>query len=89
MKTKLFVEGFPSWITDQDLRGLFLCHGTVLSATVVKGARGQSLEFGYVEMATPHEASAAIQRLNRTPLSGRHLLVKLAEQETTRLTWDG
>ncbi|BFU96091.1 MAG: hypothetical protein NTNFB02_28130 [Nitrospira sp.] len=77
MDTGLFVDGFPSSFTDQDLRELFINHGVVVSAKVVRDPRGRSLAFGYVEMATPHDANTAIQRLHRKALHGSILLVSL------------
>lgn len=82
MDTRLWVDGFPSCFTDDELRALFSRHGTVLSATIVKDARGQSLEFGYVEMSTPHEACSAIRQLHRTYFYGSVLLVSLNKRGT-------
>lgn len=84
MDTRLFVDGFPSCFTDQELRELFIRHGTVLSAKVVRDPRGRSLEFGYVEMATLHEANTAIQRLNRSKLDGGFLVVTMEKKDTTK-----
>lgn len=77
MTTRLFVDGIPSRFSDQQLLELFARHGTVVSAEVVRDLAGDSLQFGYVEMAAHEEAKLAILRLNRSPLYGRTLVVKL------------
>lgn len=76
MTTRLFVDGIPSRFSDQQLLALFASHGTVVSAEVVRDPAGDSLQFGYVEMATHEEAKLAIQRLNRSWLYGQALVVK-------------
>jgi RNA recognition motif-containing protein len=87
MSVRLFVDGIPSFFTDQQLKELFLRYGTVLSAEVAKDPRGRSLQFGYVEMAAPHEANMAILELNRSKLNGRFLLVMWDKRDTTGPTW--
>jgi RNA recognition motif-containing protein len=77
MTTRLFVDGVPSRFSDQQLLELFARHGTVVSVEVVRDPAGDSLQFGYVEMATHEEAKLAAQRLNRSWLYGRALVVKL------------
>lgn len=85
----LLVDGLPSFFTDQQLKELFRRYGTVLSAEVVRYPNGESLEFGYVEMATSDEASAAARRLNGTQLYGKVLRVKIDQQERNEPTWGG
>jgi RNA recognition motif-containing protein len=77
MGTRLFVDGIPSFFSDQQLKELFQRYGTVLSAEVMRYPDGESLEFGYVEIAAPEEADMAISRLNRTELYGHVLSVKV------------
>jgi len=87
MGTKLLVDGIPSFFTDQQLKELFSRYGTVLSTKVIRDPRAQSLKFGYVEMATLHEANTAIQQLNRSWLYGQALVVKMEKKDTTEPTW--
>ena len=75
MGIRLFIDGIPCFFTDQQLKELFNRYGTVLLAEVEKDTRGRSLQFGYVEMAAPHEANMAILELNRSKLNGRFVLV--------------
>jgi len=45
---------------------------------------GRSRGFGFVEMATPEEAAAAIEQLNGKEFSGRNLTVNEARPRTDR-----
>ena len=45
---------------------------------------GQSRGFGFVEMATPEEAQAAITALNGSQMDGRFLTVNEAKPKETR-----
>ncbi len=83
MTTRLFVDGIPSSFSDQQLLELFARHGTVVSAEVVRDPAGDSLQFGYVEMATHEEAKLAIRQLNRSSLHGQALVVKLETLRTS------
>ena len=87
MGTKLLVDGIPSFFTDQQLKELFSRYGTVLSTKVIRDSRARSLKFGYVEMATLHEANTAIQQLNRSWLDGQALVVKMEKKDITEPTW--
>lgn len=77
MGTRLFVDGIPPYFRDEELRKLFLRYGAVLSAVVMRYPNGESLEFGYLEMAVPEEADMTISRLNGTELYGHVLSVKV------------
>ena len=79
MGKKLFVDGFPTSCTDQQLYDLFVPFGQVLSARVIRGHRGESLRFGFVEMASEEEAVRAQQALHRTFLEGQSLIVTFAQ----------
>lgn len=77
----LFVEGFPTSVTDQELYSLFASVGQVLSAKVVKGLAGESLRFGFVEMASKVEAVQAKQALHRTDFKGERLIVNFVHTQ--------
>lgn len=87
MSAKLYVDGVPSFFTDQQLKELFLRYGNVVSAEVMRYPNGESLEFGYVEMATSDEASIAVLRLNKTQLYDQVLRVKIDRQVRDDPTW--
>jgi RNA recognition motif-containing protein len=75
MGSKLFLEGLPPSFSAQQLKDLLAPFGTVLSALVIIDPAGESLRMGKVEMSTPREAERAIQKLHRSHLQGKLLLV--------------
>src|SRR5207249_11226401 len=71
--------------SSEDLRAHFAQAGTVESASVVEDRMtGRSRGFGFVEMATPEEATAAIEQLNGKEFAGRNLTVNEARPRTDR-----
>ncbi|MFJ8795577.1 RNA recognition motif domain-containing protein [Streptomyces sp. NPDC102462] len=63
-------------VTDEGLRRAFEEFGQVVEAAVERdAATGYSRRFGFVEMSTPAEASAAVDALHRRDLDGRTLTV--------------
>ncbi|GKS56735.1 hypothetical protein YTPLAS18_02620 [Nitrospira sp.] len=85
MGSKLFVGGLPYAATEQELTDLFGQHGAVASAQIVTDKfTGQSRGFGFVEMATPAEAQAAINALNGSQFGGRSLTVNEAKPREPR-----
>ncbi len=85
MSTKLHVGNLSFRTTSEELRDLFAQAGTVESASVVEDRdTGRSRGFGFVEMATPEEAAAAIEQFNGKDLGGRNLTVSEARPKTDR-----
>ncbi len=85
MGSKLYVGGLPYATTESQLTTLFAAHGTVESARVIADKfTGQSRGFGFVEMSTTEEATAAITALNGTQLDGRSLTVNEAKPQEPR-----
>ncbi len=79
MPSKLYIGNLSYSVTSADLESLFSQAGKVESAAVVTDKfSGQSKGFGFVEMATPEEAAAAIDRFNETELKGRNIRVDQA-----------
>lgn len=68
----LFVEDFPTSVTDHQLYNVFAAVGQVLSATIMRSHTGESLRFGFVEMASEEEAIKAMQTLHRTLFEASH-----------------
>lgn len=88
MSKKLFVGGLPYAVTDDRLEEVFAAHGTVESARVVTDKfTGQSRGFGFVEMSSPTEATAAVTALNETDLDGRRITVAEARPREERSRW--
>ena len=65
MATKLYVGNLSFRTTSDELREAFSAVGTVESATVIEDREtGRSRGFAFVEMATPEQATAAIEAFN-------------------------
>ena len=80
MADKLFVGGLSFSTSSERLREIFAEAGRVESATVVTDRQtGQSRGFGFVEMATPEDADAAISRFNGAKVDGRQLKVERSQ----------
>ena len=85
MATKLYVGNLSFRTTSEDLREAFATIGTVESATVIEDRdTGRSRGFGFVEMATPDEAVAAIEQFNGKDFGGRNLTVNEAKPRADR-----
>ena len=85
MATKLYVGNLSFQTTSDDLKDHFAQAGTVESASVVEDRMtGRSRGFGFVEMATPEEAAAAIEQFNGKEFAGRNLTVNEARPRTDR-----
>lgn len=79
MVKKLYVGGIAWATTDESLRAAFAQAGNVVKAEIVKDREtGRSRGFGFVEMASEEEASAAIAMWNEKALDGRTLRVNEA-----------
>src|SRR5262245_41298777 len=85
MSTKLYVGNLSFQTTSEDLQELFAQAGTVESASVVEDRMtGRSRGFAFVEMATPEEATAAIEQMNGREVGGRALKVNEAKPRENR-----
>lgn len=75
---RLFVGGLAWSTTEEDLARFFAQVGEVRAVTIVLDREtGRSKGFGFVELADPALASAAISRLDGHALDGR--MVRVAE----------
>jgi RNA recognition motif-containing protein len=85
MATKLYVGNLSFRTTSEELREAFSAVGTVESASVIEDREtGRSRGFAFVEMATPEEATAAIETFNGKDFGGRNLTVNEAKPRTDR-----
>jgi len=85
MATKLYVGNLSFQTTSDELRDHFAQVGNVESASVVEDRMtGRSRGFGFVEMTTPEEATAAIEQLNGKEFNGRNLNVNEGRPRTDR-----
>lgn len=85
MGKKLYVGNLSFSMTDASLQEAFAQAGTVESARVITDRdSGRSKGFGFVEMSTDEEASAAIEKLNGQTVEGRPLNVSEARPQAPR-----
>ena len=77
--TKLFVGNLSSEVTPVDLRTAFAAYGEVSAAHVVLDrSNGASRGFGFVEMTSDPNATAAMRGLEGTELKGKSMHVNRA-----------
>jgi RNA recognition motif-containing protein len=85
MSTRLYVGNLNFRTTGEELRDMFSQAGEVENATVVEDRdTGRSRGFGFVEMATPEGAAAAIEQFNGREFGGRNLTVNEARPRVER-----
>ncbi|NNC75998.1 MAG: RNA-binding protein [Acidimicrobiia bacterium] len=83
MSTNIYVGNLTFNTSSADLESLFAAHGEVTRAAVITDREtGRSRGFGFVEMATPDEAKAAIEALNGQNVDGRDLTVNVAKERS-------
>ena len=85
MGKKLYVGNLSYGTTEDNLRTFFAGYGNVVSAKIIIDRdTGNSKGFGFIEMGTDDEASAAIAGTNGTELDGRQLRVNEAMDKPRR-----
>lgn len=85
MSMKLYVGNLSFQTTSEELESLFARVGTVESASVVTDRdTGRSRGFGFVEMASAAEGTAAIAEFNGKQIDGRSLTVNEARPREER-----
>src|SRR5881394_3522527 len=92
MNSKLYIGSLSPAVSEADLLNLFSRVGTVTEVTVALDAVTQRPRgFGYVTMATPELAAAALRDLHSYNLGGRHITVTEARppQEPKGLMAEG
>jgi cold-inducible RNA-binding protein len=82
---KIFVAGLPYDLDDDELVEIFEKFGTIISAKVAMDKEtGKSKGFGFIEMQNDAEALDAIESLNDISLGKKPLVVKKAEDNSSR-----
>ncbi len=85
MGKKLYVGNLSYSVDSSELEQLFAQHGQVVSAQIINDRdTGRSKGFGFVEMATDQEATAAVTALNGQQHNGRALTVNEARPREER-----
>jgi cold-inducible RNA-binding protein len=81
----IYIGNLDYSTTEDQLRTLFLVHGAVETATIVRDRdTGQPRGFAFLEMTNDGEADKAIHALSGTVLGGRTLTVSEARSKPTR-----
>ena len=85
MAKKLYVGNLSYNTTEDGLRNIFAEFGTVVSAKIIfdRGS-GNSKGFGFIEMNSDEEASAAITGTNGRECDGRQIRVNEAMDKPRR-----
>lgn len=82
---KLYVGGLPYSTTEDSLKDLFSAAGSVASSSIITDKMsGRSRGFGFVEMSSDAEATAAIEMFNGKEYEGRTLTVNEARPQGDR-----
>lgn len=85
MGNKLYVGNLSFRVTSEDLQEHFGTAGAVESANVVYDREtGRSRGFGFVEMASDDDATAAISHFNGQEYDGRNMVVNEARPREER-----
>ena len=75
----LWVSGLSATTKAADLKTVFSAYGKVAGAKIVTSSRAPGARcFGYVTMASPQEADACIDKLNKSELGGSLIMVEKA-----------
>jgi len=91
MAKKLYVGNLSYSTTEDALRELFSQFGTVETVTIIKDKfTNRPKGFGFVEMSSDEEATAAIDGLNGKEVDGRPITVNEARpmEDRPRRTFD-
>jgi RNA recognition motif-containing protein len=85
MGKKLYVGNLPFSATEQVLKDTFSQCGTVESVKIITDRdTGRSKGFGFIEMASDAEATAAITKFNGADYEGRAMTVNEAKPMAPR-----
>jgi cold-inducible RNA-binding protein len=85
MAARLFVGNLPFNTTENDLQDHFAQAGSVVGVSIMQDrATGRSRGFGFVEMASPDDATKAIDMFHQKEFQGRPLTVNEARPREGR-----
>jgi len=85
MAKRLYVGNLPFDISEDQLHELFSAHGQVASTKLITDFNtGRSRGFGFVEMGSDEEAKAAIEKMNKSKVGDRELVVNEARPRPER-----
>lgn len=77
----IYVGNLSAEVTEDDLRQLFSELGEITSIKVISDRfTGEARGFGFVEMPSNQDATAAIEKLDGTELKGKLIIVNKARE---------
>jgi len=82
--TNIFVKNLPAETTGESLQKFFEKYGTVTSSVVNVDKDDSTRAFGFVNMSTPEEATAAVEGANDQEFEGRKIYVGRAQKKEER-----
>lgn len=86
MQKRLYVGNLPFDLSEDELHDLFAQHGPVQSTKLITDFNtGRSRGFGFVEMQTEEGAQAAIEKMNKSKVGERELVVNEARPRPERV----
>ena len=86
MSMKLYVGNLAFATSKDELETLFAQTGTVESVSLIEDREtGRPRGYGFIEMSTKEEGTAAIEKFNGQELGGRFLKVDEAKQRENRV----
>ncbi len=90
MAKRLYVGNLPFDVSEDQLHELFSVHGQVASTKLITDFNtGRSRGFGFVEMSSDDEAKAAVDKMNKTKVGDRELVVNEARPRPERTSSGG
>ncbi len=85
MGNKLYVGNLPYKFSKEELSEIFEPYGEVVDARIVMDKHTmRSKGFGFVEMSSDDEATAAVEGLKEASVGGRHIVVNEAKPQKPR-----
>lgn len=82
---KLYIGNLPYSTSEEDLKEMFSKYTSLVSAQVIMDrATGHSKGFGFVELSSDDEGTAAIEELNESEFDGRSVIVNEARPQEKR-----
>ncbi|KAK7158267.1 hypothetical protein R3I93_009472 [Phoxinus phoxinus] len=82
--TNIYIKNFGADVDSTTLTEIFSRFGPTLSVRVMTDERGNSRGFGFVSFEKHKDAKQAVDELNQTELSGRHMYVGRAQKRRER-----
>src|SRR5579863_4253022 len=90
MEKRLYVGNLPFDLSEDQLHELFSAAGQVASTKLITDFNtGRSRGFGFVEMKTEEEAQAAIDKMNKSKVGDREIVVNEARPRPERSAGGG